>query len=181
MTNAEKNTIAGGSLLKSIDNGRLHWHIAVICHAGRTVSKSNLWQNLPGSADCGRVPVKICKIAVLPFLHREDISWFPPLWILKIKIYEFSLVSAYKKKSAKLRLYSVCGLIKVVGGFFFIFDWKTLLPVSRKPRLKSSQLVSFTHPLPGYCTIPINCIIARFSYIPGGCLIPFLVQMFEIR
>ncbi len=51
--------------------------------ARRTVSKSNLWKTFPGSADSGRVSFKICMIAVRPFLHRENISWFPPLWMLK--------------------------------------------------------------------------------------------------
>jgi hypothetical protein len=102
--------------------------------------------------------------------------------MLKIKIYEFSPVSANNKNPQNEDCTVFCGFfMKVVGGFFLSSIGKGYYRYLEKSRLKTSQLVSLTHPLPGHCTIPINCIIARFSYIPGGCLIPFLEQMFEKR
>jgi hypothetical protein len=60
------------SILYCIVRGEFTVHMKILPHEGTD-------KVMTGSADSGRVPTKICKIAVVLFSIDEDTVWFSPL------------------------------------------------------------------------------------------------------
>ncbi len=123
VTYAAKNTIAGGSQFKSHRYRGVAFRCRLLywedCFKIEIMKKT-----FPGSADSGRAPANIFKIAVVPFYNRRWYRWVPPL-------------QSFKIKKCGLILWVLTGIGTIAGGNFVSFPLAICIKKSAKRRVYS--------------------------------------------